>query len=84
MAGNIILKGKKKVLPIAIRNEMKNIFHTGDLGWEKQNPMPDPLYTNIVSDINEIISNIIACQKYRKTSPREPLLYHDIPKGSLE
>lgn len=47
MAGNIILKGKKKVLPIAIRNEMKNIFHTGDLGWEKQNPMPDPLYTGL-------------------------------------
>ena len=34
---------------------------------------------NIDQDINEMISNCNACQKYRNFKPLEPLLSHEIP-----
>ena len=46
----------------------------------KSNVRPTMYWRNIDKDINEMISNCNACQKYRNLNPREPLLSHEIPK----
>ena len=61
---------------------MKQILHTGHLGIDrtKSNARSTMCWPNIDKDINEMISNCNACQKYRNLNPRESLLSHEIPK----
>ena len=61
---------------------MKQILHTGHLGIErtKSNARSTMYWPNIDKNINEMISNCNACQKYRNLNPRESLLSHEIPK----
>ena len=82
VVNNLILKGNKIVIPSTLIKEMKQILHTGHLGIErtKSNARSTMYWPNIDKDINEMISNCNACQKYRNLNPREPLLSHEIPK----
>ena len=82
VVNNLILKGNKIVIPSTLIKEMKQILHTGHLGIErtKSNARSTMYWPNINNDINGMISNCIACQKYRNLNPREPLLSHEIPK----
>ena len=71
VVSNLILKGNKIVIP-----------STGHLGIErtKSNARSTMYWPNIDKNINEMISNCNACQKYRNLNPREPLFSHEIPK----
>ena len=81
VVNNLILKGNKIVISSTLIKEMKQILHTGHLGIEmtKSNARSTMYWTNIDKDINEMISNCNACQKYRNLNPREPLLSYEIP-----
>ena len=61
---------------------MKQILYTGHLGIErtKSNARSTMHWPSIDKDINKMISNCNACQKYRNLNPLEPLLSHEIPK----
>ena len=61
---------------------MKQILHSDHLGIDmtKSNARSKMYWPNIDKDIDEMISNCNACQKYRNLNPREPLLPHEIPK----
>ena len=61
---------------------MKQILHTGHLSIErtKLNARSAMYWPNIDKDIDGMISNCNACQKYRNLNPCEPLLLHEVLK----
>ena len=79
---DLILKGSKIVKFSTLIKEMKQILHTGHLGIErtKSNAISTMYSRNIDNDIDEMINNYNACQKYQNFISREPLLSHEITK----
>ena len=61
---------------------MKQILHTGHLSIErtKLNARSAMYWPNIDKDIDGMISNCNACQKYRNLNLCEPLLLHEVLK----
>ena len=64
---------------------MKQILHTGHLRIKrtKSNTRLTMNRSNIPKDIDEMMSNCNACQKYRNLNPRKLLSSHEIPKHVL-
>ena len=65
---------------------MQEILHTGhlDIKRTKSNARSRMYWPNIDKDLDEMVSNCNACQKYRNSNPPEPLLSHEIPKDVWE
>ena len=82
LVNNLILKGRKIVIPSLFIKEMKQILHTGLLGIKrtKLSARPTMHWPNIDKAIYEMMSNCNTCQKYPHLNPCEPLLSHNIPK----
>ena len=68
-----------KIPPSTLIKEMKQILYTGHQRT-KSNARSTMYWPNIDKNINEMISNCNACQKYRNLNPREPFLWHEIPE----
>ena len=66
VVNNLILKGRKIVIPRTLIKEMIQILHTDHLGIErtKVNARSTMYWPNIDKDIDKMISNCNACQKY--------------------
>ena len=69
-------------MPCTLMKEMKQILYTGHLGIErtKSNARSTMQWPNIYKDMDEMINNCNAYQKYRNLTPRELLLLHEVPK----
>ena len=85
VVNNLIFKGSKIVIFNTFIKEMKQILHTGHLRIKrtKSNTRLTMNRSNIPKDIDEMISNCNACQKYRNLNPRKLLSSHEIPKHVL-
>ena len=79
---DLILKDSKIVTTSTLIKEMKQILHTAHQGIErtKSNARSRMYSSNIDKDVDEIINNCNARQKYRNLIPRESLLLHEITK----
>ena len=62
------MKGARKVIPINLRKEIKQILHAGHLGIErnKYNARSALFWPNMNEELSEMIKNCDSCQKFRK------------------
>lgn len=77
----LIFYENKILIPKHIRKEMISIVHAGHAGIVKCKKRARKVlyWPGMSRDIEEFVSKCKACEKYRPSNPRQPLLSHEIP-----
>ena len=78
---NLILKDQRIVVPTALRQEMKEILHTGHSGIERcKRRARDTLYwPGINAHMEDYVASCTTCLEFRNQQQKEKLIPHDIP-----
>ena len=81
IAGGLIFKGGKIVIPESLRKEMKERIHMDHMGIERCKAQAWQLmyWPNINADITNMVSNCNACLENHQYHQKEPLIAHEVP-----
>jgi hypothetical protein len=82
----VLVKGKKVIVPAALRQEMLTKLHEGHLGIEKcQARARQVLYwPGISRDIENLVKKCSVCQEFQSKQQKEPLQQHEVPQESWQ
>ena len=81
VAGDIVLRGSKLVIPKAMRKKTLDKIHEGHMGIEKcRRRAREALYwPGINREVEQVVNNCSSCLKYSSKTAGEPLQPHEIP-----
>ena len=82
VANGLVLKGERIIVPLSMRNEMKQIIHSGHQGIEKCKARArEALYwPGMSAEIADIVSACSTCQEHHNYQQCEELLKHEVPR----
>ena len=78
---DLVLKGKRIIVPSSMRKEMKDLLHTGHVGIErcKRHAGESIYWPGLNGELKDLVLNCSTCLQYRNAQPKEPLIPHNIP-----
>ncbi|XP_053305893.1 uncharacterized protein K02A2.6-like [Spea bombifrons] len=79
---NVLLKGRRLVIPVSLRRDLLQKIHEGHLGIQKckRRAREVLFWPSMMSDIAALVSSCHTCQSFQPASPKEPLLQEDMVK----
>lgn len=79
---NLVFYKNRILIPKQARKEMMLIVHEGHAGIVKCKKRARKLlfWPGMSGDIEEFVSKCKACEKYRPSNPKQPLLSHELPE----
>ena len=82
----LILKGERLVIPLSMREEVKQKLHQSHLGIQSclRRGREVVYWPKMGKDIEDFISNCNVCKSYQPNQQKEPMISHEIPTRPWE
>ena len=80
---NVLIKGQQILVPLSLREEVKNLIHQGHLGIEycKRRYRKSVFWPGINHEISNLVNNCEECLTYRNRQQKETLIEQVKPEG---
>ncbi|MCG8048272.1 MAG: hypothetical protein N0E48_22075, partial [Candidatus Thiodiazotropha endolucinida] len=79
---DIVFKGQKLVIPVALREDMVKAVHIGHFGIDKSVGRARDImfWPGMTKQITQYVQSCAICNKYKDSNQNEPLHSHDVPQ----
>lgn len=79
----LVFKGERLIIPKSLRKLVLEKIHYAHLGIEKCKirARESVYWPQMNKQIEDVVSNCVACNKFRKIKNKEPMILRDVPEG---